>query len=155
MCFFRISITARLRERGRGRRSRWAIVAGECVSLLCERGNIDGKNDRASFCSCFFCAFHSSRINFLCFFLTTHLTTGRRSFPLARMPLGSFYFTVLTSLVRVVLTRTSAPHVHKQRRYIPSRITSLDAYSLFLSLFLFLLSLCVIAVRVAILFAFA
>lgn len=77
---------------GRGRRLRRAIVASERVPRRCERrGNIDGKNDRDSFCSsCFFCAFHSSRINFLCFFLTTHLTTTRAS--LTQDAFGQFLF---------------------------------------------------------------
>lgn len=88
------------------------------------------KNDRAaSFCSCFFCAFHSSRINFLCFFLTL-ISPDHSSRSDA---LGSFYFArALTGLTRARVacltgktTRAHLTFINKTLRFPPGRSTSM------------------------------
>lgn len=122
-------------------------------SLRERRGNIDGKNDRDSFCSRFFCAFHSSRINFLCFFLTTHLITDHHS--LTRDAFGQFLFRCADER-RVLNPKTARAHLTSINSNVTFRLESLRSTHILSlsSLFLFVLSVrnCL---RIAIFFAFA
>lgn len=136
-----------------------AIVAGECVPLHCERGNIDGKNDRASFCSCLLL-----RVPFIAYqfsLLFPYHSSHQRPplVPAHADAFGQFLFHRADESGSRSNPETARAHLTSINNDVTFRPESLrsthsPSLSLSLSLFLFVLSVrnCL---RVAILSAFA